>query len=625
MLILRARGVETEASQASSAANINSRSVFPNLQNDPLRYAHGLTGVDQEGNYLWSNVILICFMGLLVGVIVLRLTKMAVAQMRHLQVMANPTSQGYWATNQTTWWPWLKQHVFMAPLFSKRHNKEFQLSKAISNGTLPGRFHTLILLVYVLSNAAYCLALPYHRKNAESILAALRGRAGTLATLNLIPTVLFALRNNPFISLLRVSYDDFNLLHRWAARLVVVESIVHGLAWFANTYRVGKWNLVGYVLNTTTSYAWGMVGTVLFTFIFFQASSPVRHAFYDTFLNLHRLSVLFALVGVYVHLDTHKLPQVPWMHLIVTLWSLEWFCRLASIAYYNLSYRHGLTRVVVEAMPGEASRLTLTLARPWRPRPGCHVHLFIPRLAFWDSHPFSVAWSDTPNGEATSPTKKSGDLPMAEKDDTGKAPSKTPTSTSISLICRARTGFTRAMYRRASAMPNGRFTAYAAIEGPYGGHEKLNSYGTVILFAGGVGITHQVMFVRELVKAYKEGTAAVQKLLLVWTIPDTECLEWVRHWMDEILYMPRRREVLRICVFVTRPKGGQVRSASETVQMFPGRPKIPEIMDKEVKERVGAVVVQCCAAGAFADDVRAAVRPKVQDGVVDFIEEAFTY
>jgi hypothetical protein len=130
-------------------------------------------------------------------------------------------------------------------------------------------------------------------------------------------------------------------------------------------------------------------------------------------------------------------------------------------------------------MPGEAVRLTIDLVRDWHPRPGCHVHMWMPRMSLWSSHPFSVAWAST-----LSPDSKEMTLPILEGDAL-MAPGAPQKSRQISLICRARTGMTRHMYERACKMPNEQFTAWGFIEGPYGGHHSLDSYGTVVLFAGG--------------------------------------------------------------------------------------------------------------------------------------------
>jgi len=49
------------------------------------------------------------------------------------------------------------------------------------------------------------------------------------------------------------------------------------------------------------------------------------------------------------------------------------------------------------------------------------------------------------------------------------------------------------------------------------------------------------------------------------------------------------------------------------------------VLDQEIRERTGAMAVTVCGPGAFGDGVRKAVRKRVQVGVVDFIEEAFSY
>jgi hypothetical protein len=96
--------------------------------------------------------------------------------------------------------------------------------------------------------------------------------------------------------------------------------------------------------------------------------------------------------------------------------------------------------------------------------------------------------------------------------------------------------------------------------------------------------------------------------------------------MDEILRMPGRRDVLRMHLFVTKPKSrAEVVSGTGTIQMFPGRCNPQLIVDREIHERVGAVGVTVCGPGAFSDSVRDAVRKRVEVGCVDFIEEAFTY
>lgn len=48
-------------------------------------------------------------------------------------------------------------------------------------------------------------------------------------------------RNNPLIGILGVSFDTFNLLHRWFGRIVVVEAVAHTMAFLANQAHRNSW------------------------------------------------------------------------------------------------------------------------------------------------------------------------------------------------------------------------------------------------------------------------------------------------------------------------------------------------------------------------------------------------
>jgi predicted ferric reductase len=222
----------------------------------------------------------------------------------------------------------------------------------------------------------------------------------------------------------------------------------------------------------------------------------------------------------------------------------------------------------------------------------------MPSVGFWQSHPFSVAWTE----EATDTS--SLELPKS-RDDGILSLSKT----SVSFVVRARTGFTNALYNKAVKNPDGRFTTTCFVEGPYGGLHSLASYGTVVLFAGGVGITHQVPHIRNLVAGYSNGTVAARKVVLIWAIQSPDHLEWIRPWMTDILALERRREVLRIMLFISQPRSTkEIHSPSATVQMFPGRPNIETLLSNEVESQVGAMCVSVCGPGSLSDAVRKAVR-----------------
>lgn len=147
-----------------------------------------------------------------------------------------------------------------------------------------------------------------------------------------------------------------------------------------------------------------------------------------------------------------------------------------------------------------------------------------------------------------------------------------------------------------------------------------------MLFAAGVGVTHQVPHVRALVAAYANGTCATRQIVLVWIIQSPEHLEWIRPWMTQILGMEKRRECLKIVLFVTRPRSTkEIHSPSSSVQMYPGKPDVNALVAHEQARQVGAMVVSVCGTGSLADDVRAAVRCRCERTNVDFVENAFSW
>ncbi|KAL8705402.1 MAG: hypothetical protein Q9201_001474 [Fulgogasparrea decipioides] len=592
----------------------------------PGNFTHGLTGVnlqmDDVTSYtLWLSIIAVCLV-----VVVSRLVQGSVAQLRHLfNLRTDPVQQAYWSRNGTVMWPWLKKRFVYAPLFKKRHNRNFQVGR-LNMGTLPSRFHTSLLTLYIISNMVYCCFINYKSCNKTAILAELRGRTGHLAFVNMMPLIVFAGRNNALIPLLRVSFDTFNIFHRWIGRLVVIEAVAHTFAWMAAKDIADKvahrHNGMMLAFQDSPFLSWGLASLLAMVFIFFQASSAIRHMAYETFLHLHQLLAFIAFLGAAIHGRMGELPLTNYVYGTIALWFLERIIRWSHIIYRNFGLSSS-TRVTVEALP-EACRVIFHLKRPWQVRPGCHVYAHFPTLTWsLSSHPFSIAWYDTP----PTPYRSLEDekLPSTIKDLTSPLPSRT-TTTSITLIMSKKEGMTAKLHARARASPTGIINIRGYIEGPYGGLESLHSYGTIILFAGGVGITHQLPLVRSLLQSYNDATSAVRKIVLVWSVKSQDSFDWVHPWMTEIFQMPHRREVLKVLLFVTKPRhAGDVVSRSNQVKMFGGRCKPERIVEEEFEKRVGAMAVTVCGPGALADEVRMSVRERVEEGVVDFVEESFSW
>ncbi|OJD11290.1 hypothetical protein AJ78_07908 [Emergomyces pasteurianus Ep9510] len=509
------------------------------------------------------------------------------------------------------YWAWLKKSIVYAPLFRTRHNREFRLSTAMNVGTLPTRFQTFLLFGIIAMNVTLCtVTIPYGASEA-TVLGIIRNRSGVMAVVNLIPLVVMGGRNNPLIKMLSISFDTWNLLHRWFARIVVLEALTHVIAWMINKVHTKGWAAVqasfqGQFIMT------GLIAMILFVVLALHSPSVIRHAFYETFLHLHILFVAATFGFLYTHIKSK--PARKYLIAAITLWAAERLTRLALLLYRNFGKKRSTT-AIVEVLPGEALRITLKLVRPWKFRPGQHLYLYVPSVGFWMSHPFTAAWSEA-EADLTDEkglVKSRQDVLSAQK-------------TSISLIIRRRTGFTNSLFERASETRDGRISVKAMVEGPYGVDHSLDSYGTVMLFAAGVGITHHVSFVRYLVGGYAAGTVSARRVTLVWIIQSPEHLEWIRPWMNTILSMEGRRDILRIMLFITRPRNTrEIHSPSSTVQMFPGKPNVQTLIDAEIENQIGAMGVMVCGTGSLSDDVRRVCRTRQSGSHIDFLEESFSW
>jgi len=152
-----------------------------------------------------------------------------------------------------------KKHLLDAPLFRTRHHREMKLSTAINIGTLPSRLQMLMLLGYFGTNVAFCVMSIDFSGTYSKVAGELRNRCGILAVMNMLPLFILAGRNNPLIQVCGVSFDTFNLVHRWIGRIVVLEGVAHMGAWLANKVHTLGWEAVVKAFATSQFIQTGLI------------------------------------------------------------------------------------------------------------------------------------------------------------------------------------------------------------------------------------------------------------------------------------------------------------------------------------------------------------------------------
>ncbi|KAL9004263.1 MAG: hypothetical protein Q9188_002927 [Gyalolechia gomerana] len=566
----------------------------------------------QKDNVRFARYILTTLAAVVFALAVYRMVIQSIRYIRTLTCLNNDTQKYFKMPNLA--FGAVKQHLLYAPLLRRRHNREIHLAW-FHLGYVPTRFQSLFLAGVITMNVTLSVWGIEWNGTRDAALNHLRNRTGALSVVNMIPLVVLAGRNSPLISLLNISFDNFNLVHRWFGRIVVLQGLAHSIAEIVKRSDKAGWQAVQAAFQNSQMLMTGLLATIASVAIVLLASAALRHAFYETFLHLHIALVILLLVFLWKHLE-NTYPQ-NYLLAMILLWAIERFTRFAVLIYRNVG--RGGTKAELELLPGDACRVTLKMVRPWTFQPGQYAFITVPSVGLWTSHPFSLAWSSDgvdDHNDSEKGYKISADDILA----------KTSDAASMSLIIRRRSGFTDKLFEKAERSTSGITTISAYVEGPYGGHSVLHSYGTVMIFAGGVGITHQVPFVRDLVAGYASGTVAARKVILIWVIQSPEHLEWIRPWMTTILAMDKRRDILRIQLFVTQPRSTkEIHSPSATVQMFPGKPNVDTLIEMESENQIGAMGVSVCGTGGLSDDVRAAVRKRQGWRNIDFLEQGFTW
>ena len=87
----------------------------------------------------------------------------------------------------------------------------------------------------------------------------------------------------------------------------------------------------------------------------------------------------------------------------------------------------------------------------------------------------------------------------------------------VSLLIERRHGFTSTLRPNGISLATSSDLPKAIFEGPFGG-ELLESYGTAMLFATGIGIAAQLPYVRHLLEGHQRRKVKAQRIYLFWEI-----------------------------------------------------------------------------------------------------------
>lgn len=398
--------------------------------------------------------------------------------------------------------------IFYRPIPEIRYYKKRRLS-------FPSLSIVMLLIVAVAFVTLYCfLPQPLYWQSMAFGSPPLAIRAGMLAVAMTPWIVGTAMKANLISMMTGISHERLNVLHRWGGYLCLFLSLVHAVPFYIQkerdppgyeTFKTYFPNTSGYIFGTGVAclapLGWLCIGSL-----------PIlRSLAYELFLMLH-IPVAIAYVGLLFWHCRNFLTSWHYLYATFAIWGLSYFLRMFKLNWLKPGRMAWLIgdEAAVTLMAENAIKVTVPTQMRWKP--GQFVYLRMPGISFFDNHPFTIA------------SLCSEDFPSDYGEDYRDA----------TMVFRPFGGFTRKVLD--TATEKGPFKTYRAyLDGPYGGMQReLAAFETVILFAGGSGITAIVSQLLNLIKRMREGKAVTQKVEVVWALRRLEAMDWFR-------------EELRIC------------------------------------------------------------------------------
>ncbi|KAL7755842.1 hypothetical protein ACKLNR_014369 [Fusarium oxysporum f. sp. zingiberi] len=183
------------------------------------------------------------------------------------------------------------------------------------------------------------------------------------------------------------------------------------------------------------------------------------------------------------------------------------------------------------------------------------------------------------------------------------------------IILQKQKGFTdRVFSRRGSDFEEGSAIA-TLLEGPYGKRLHLDSYGTVLLFATGIGIAGQLPYVTELLEGYNNYEVRTRRIALFWQVDSEIQTALVADRMQQLL----KQDTDKVCgaLFSNERDTGQgdYVQLGERIDMTYGPLPVSDVVDKEMRQRKGRTVISVCTDDRMSDAIRSLVQSMTDDSI----------
>ncbi|KAG6860264.1 hypothetical protein C0995_013508 [Termitomyces sp. Mi166 len=387
---------------------------------------------------------------------------------------------------------------------------------------------------------------------------------------------------------------------------------------------------IGLVGTVSLRHPWvrcGLLATTAFTILSLVSIRPLRRRHYEAFLVIHFAMVLIILLGGYFHVRENAEGNHIWPAFLI--WGLERTIRGIRILTYNTGYfKKGSLEQYghFEVLSPHLVRLTLRRPTYMHWRPGQNAYLTIPGISglLLEAHPFTISTIDAPLDAAWD---ESSDKDPIKKEDSASEPDVDYKT--LTFLIRVRSGFTKRLLHASG----GTQELKVILDGPYGSPPSLQGFDTVVLVAGGSGVSFTLPLFLDVIRRAKEGATDLQKVIFIWAIRDACDIKWISDTLLTVIANPPSQIAISIRVYVTgsNMESDQSLNNSEDrdeenkagrmtpgdlpgIDIANGRPDLARLIEEETVKASGAISFNVCGNPTMANTVRSALcRPRFWD------------
>ncbi|KAL8284135.1 hypothetical protein RQP46_004884 [Phenoliferia psychrophenolica] len=416
---------------------------------------------------------------------------------------------------------------------------------------------TFLFTVVVVINIAFCLAIDSnlrHPASARSNIArSFSRRCGRMAIVNL--PILFATmgRNNPVSLLTGFDYQSVRVWHKLLGIIVILQSFIHTIA-YTGYYVVSLGVEALHEEYTELYFKLGIAAMVAFAVIGLTSIPYFRRKSYELFLVLHVVCAAVSLAGCWYHRPI----AIKFVYASVGFWVFERCVRVVRHIGTMLHTRLVVRRPLLQAEASVSSG-AIVLKVPFQADWTAGQHFYI---SFWNSNLLSSPWLFGQSHPFSSANVPHG--PAADNH--------------LHFVLRIHDGITKALASRISKMTStsGKETCMLSVsaEGPYGAAPHASESDSVLLVAGGSGVTHVSSVLGDIVTKAEAGVGATKTVRLVWAIHHLRQAAWLGSLLED--YSTRAQAAgikLETHLFVTRPDAADGSSQESTPTNSPRESK----------------------------------------------------